>query len=73
MDSSKLPDPPSRPWSAQVYRLGKEPGDDLSATTTPEERLAMVTELSGRLWRLTGLPVPSYSRTTMPARVLRRS
>lgn len=36
------------------YRLGAEPGDDLSATTMPEERLALVWELNRRLWALTG-------------------
>jgi hypothetical protein len=57
--------------SARVYRLGEEPGDDLSALTTPEQRLAMVTVLSRRMWELTGRPVPSYERASMPGRVLR--
>jgi hypothetical protein len=43
----------------RVYRLGREPGDDLSAVSTPEQRLAMVAELSRRMWELTGRPVPS--------------
>lgn len=57
--------------AVQVYRLGEEPGDDLSATTTPEARLEMVTVLSARMWALTGLPIPAYSRAEMPGRVLR--
>lgn len=50
----------------RVFRLGEEPGDDLSSVTTAEERLAMVGELSRRMWELTGRPVPSYSRAAMP-------
>ena len=59
--------------SVRVYRLGREPGDDLSAVSTPEQRLAMVAELSRRMWELTGRPVPSYPRAAMPGRVLRRA
>ena len=52
------------------YRLGEEPGDDLSRSTTPEERLAMVAVLSAEAWALTGKPLPSYSRQETP--VVRR-
>ena len=38
---------------------------------TPEQRLAMVTVLTRRMWELTGLPVPSYERAAMPGRVRR--
>jgi len=57
----------------RIYRLGEEPGDDLSATTTTAERLAMVAELSTRMWRLTGLPFPSYPRSEIPVHVIRGS
>ncbi len=53
----------------RMFRLGEEPGDDLSAETTADERLAMVAELSARMWALTGKPVPVYSRAEMPVRV----
>ncbi|MGH7579666.1 MAG: hypothetical protein ACREM9_05800 [Gemmatimonadales bacterium] len=56
---------------ARVYRLGQEPGDDLSACSTPEQRLEMVSKLSRRMWELTGRPVPSYPRSAMPGRVYR--
>ena len=57
----------------RVFRLGEEPsGDDLSATTTAEQRLEMVTELSRRMWELTGRIAPSYPRAEIPVRVLRR-
>ena len=55
----------------RMYRLSEEPNDDLSAFTTPEQRLAMVAVLTGRMWGLTGRPVPSYDRAAMPGRVLR--
>jgi len=72
-----MPQPESSPeitprrWTIRVYRLGEEPADDLSALSTPEQRLAMVTVLTRRMWELTGLPVPSYERAAMPGRVRR--
>ncbi len=56
----------------RVYRLGEEPSDDLSAITTADQRLAMVWELSARMWALTGKPLASYTRAEMPVRVIRR-
>ena len=58
-------------WPVRIYRLGDEPRDDLSAVTTPEERLEMVAILSKRMWELSGRPVPSYPRSQMPGRVVR--
>jgi hypothetical protein len=60
-----------RSMTARVFRLGEEPGDDLSAVTTVAERIDMVAELSRRMWELTGQPFPSYTRATMPGRVIR--
>lgn len=60
-----------RALAVRVFRLGDEPGDDLSAVTTPEQRLEMVAELSRRMWELTGRPLPSYARADMPGRVIR--
>ena len=62
---------PGRFWHVRVYRLGEEPGDDLSAVTTAEERVAMVWELTARMWELTGRARPAYTRATMPVRVTR--
>ena len=59
-----------RDWPVHVYELGNEPGDDLSATTTAEERLAMMWPLALEAWALTGQPLPEYSRSEMPVRVL---
>ncbi len=62
---------PRRLWPVRVCRLSEEPGDDLSAESTPEQRLEMVAVVSRRLWELTGQPVPVYPRAAMPVRVLR--
>ena len=57
----------------RVFRLGSEPGDDLSRQSSPAERLEMVATLSQRMWDLTGRVVPTYARERMPVRVLRRA
>lgn len=55
----------------RVYRLGKEPRDDLRAVTTAEERLAILSDLSERAWALSGRPAPSYDRSKVPVRITR--
>jgi len=55
-----------RDWPVRVYRLGAEPGDDLRATTTAEERLAMMWPLALEAWALSAGPVPEYSRSEAP-------
>jgi hypothetical protein len=57
-------------WPIRVYRLGNEPGDDLSSTTTAEERLAMVWSLTLEAWAVAGKPLPSYSRSETPIRAV---
>lgn len=54
-----------------MYRLGEEPGDDLSASTTVAERIAMVWELTVRAWALARRPMPGFTRAEMPI-VVRR-
>ncbi len=58
-------------WPIRRYALGMEPGDNLSATTTPEERLAMVWTLTIDAWAMMGRELPSYARSEMPGRVIR--
>jgi len=53
-------------------RLGEQPGDDLSATTTAKERLAMMWPLALEAWSLTGRPMPTYERQDAPIRRLTR-
>lgn len=68
-DSSRKRSPAA--WPVRLYRLGEEPRADLSAVTTAEERLAMVAQLTMRMWELTGRPWPNYTRATIPVRILR--
>lgn len=60
-------------WGVRVYRLADQPGDDLSGATTAEERIEMVWELTARMWELTARPRPTYTRASMPVRVVRRT
>src|SRR6478752_4463534 len=59
-----------RSWPIRVYKLGEEPPEDLSATTTAEERLAMMWPLTLRVWAFTGRPLPDYPRSETPIRVV---
>ena len=58
-------------WPVRVHQLGQNISDDLSETTTPEERLAMVWELTARAWMLTGAALPTYRRAETPVQVIR--
>ena len=58
-------------WPVRKYGLHAQPGDDLSQTTTPAERIAMVELLTREAWALTGKALPVYSRAHSPVRVLR--
>jgi hypothetical protein len=73
MDDPTSPPSDRRHWPVRKYRLGDEPGDDLSSTTTAEERVAMVWELTQRAWALSGRPIPDYERSEMPVHVRRLS
>jgi hypothetical protein len=53
-------------WPVRRYRLGEEPGDDLSGPTTAEERLAMMPGLAAEAWSLSGAPLPTYARRDAP-------
>jgi hypothetical protein len=55
----------------RVYRLGEEPTDDLSGSTTPAERFEMVALLTARMLEFSGQRLPTYSRREMPMRVIR--
>src|ERR1700676_454476 len=62
-----------RTWPVRAWRLGQEPGEDLSATTTAAERLAMMWPLALDAWASAGQPVPDYPRRLAPIRVVRRA
>ncbi len=59
-------------WPVRIFRRGEEPCEDLSASTSAEERLEMVWLLRDRIWELTGKPLPRYARSEMPIRVIAR-
>lgn len=61
-----------RAWPIRKYRLGEEPSDDLSDSTTPAERLEMMWPLALEAWSLTGKPLPDYARDETPVRRFRR-
>jgi len=48
--------------------------DDLAslARFSPSERVAMVWQLTLDAWAMSGKPMPTYTRATMPGRLVRR-
>lgn len=58
-------------WPVRKYSLDQEPSDDLSESTTAEERLAMMWPLALEAWVLTGVPLPDYVRRDAPVRLQR--
>jgi len=61
-----------RGWPIRTYRLGEEPSHDLTASTTPVERLEMMWPLALEAWSLTGRPLPDYVRGEEPLFFFRR-
>jgi hypothetical protein len=55
--------------TARVVPLTSDEAGDARVGGTAAERLALVAELSRRMWVLTKRPIPSYTRKTMPVRV----
>jgi hypothetical protein len=55
-------------WQIEAYRLGEEPSEDLSDSTTAGERLGMMWRLAQDAWALAGRPIPDYPREEMPIR-----
>lgn len=60
-----------RSWPIRKFRLGQEPDEDLSATTTPEQRLGMMWPLAVDAWMLGGREIPDYRREDTPGQVMR--
>ena len=58
-------------WPVRTFRLEDQPGPDLSATTTADERLAMMWTLALDAWAFAGRTIPEYPRHRMPVRVIR--
>jgi hypothetical protein len=60
-------------WPVRKYRLGSEPSEDLSDSTTAEQRLEMMWPLTLEAWSLSGEPLPDYVRSEAPVRRFRRA
>jgi len=58
-------------WPVARFRLGDEPSDDLSETTTAAERIAMMWPLAQSAWRVADRPLPTYTRQDMPSVIYR--
>lgn len=58
-------------WPVARFRAGEEPTDDLSASTSPAQRIAMMAELAQQAWATAGQPWPSYTRAETPGRLVR--
>ena len=55
--------------TARVVPLRGDDASDARVSGTPAERLALLAELSRRMWALTQRPSPSYTRSTMPVKL----
>lgn len=60
----------SRKVGVRIFRLGHEPRDDLRDSTTIDERLEILRDLTERAWTLTGHAFPSYAREDIPVRIV---
>lgn len=57
-------------WPVRIVPLRRPPDDDLSATTTAEERLAMMWPLALDAWSTMERPVPDYPRHRAPVHLV---
>jgi hypothetical protein len=55
---------------ARVFPLGERKVNDLSADTTPAERLALLADLTRETWALSNREIPVYARSEMPVTVI---
>jgi hypothetical protein len=55
--------------TARVVPLRSDEASDARVGGLAVERLALLRELSDRMWALTGRPVPTYTRATIPVKV----
>jgi hypothetical protein len=55
----------------RVLRLGEEELSDPRDTSTVDERVALVWQLTQEQWALAGRAIPDYARADAPGRVIR--
>lgn len=58
-------------WQISIRSLRAGADEDLSGSTTAEERIAMMWPLAIAAWSLSGAPIDGYSRSQAPGRLLR--
>ncbi len=51
---------------ARAFPLGHAQADDLSAYTTPAERLELLEDLTREMWALSKRELPTYTRGQIP-------
>ena len=56
-------------WPVVVCAMDGQPSEDLSASTTAEERLRMVEILTAEAWRLAAFAIPAYRRDKIPVSI----
>jgi hypothetical protein len=56
-------------WPVRRFRLGEEPGEDLSSTTSAEERLAMMWPLALEAFSVSNPVGDRVSRDLWPVRI----
>jgi hypothetical protein len=56
--------------TVRVVPLSSDEAADARVGGTAAERLALLNELSRRMWLLGTEPMPSYTRSTMPVRII---
>jgi hypothetical protein len=57
----------------RVVPLRSDEASDGRVGGTPAERLAVLSELSRRMWALTKRPMPTYTRQTIPVCITKLS
>lgn len=55
--------------TARVVPLDSDEAADARVAGSAAHRLAVLADLSRRMWALTKRPIPSYTRATIPVRV----
>ena len=55
--------------TARIVPLASDEASDARVGGTAGERLALVRELTERMWALTRRPLPAYSRSTIPVKL----
>lgn len=58
-----------REMTVRIVPLRSDEAGDGRVGGSPDERLTVLAELSRRMWELTGHPLPTYTRQTIPMKL----